>query len=153
MLSKLFISSLFATVAFANTMHLNSNFGKCMDVRGGVFANGTPVQMYVLSRCWVRVRFIYFQIFSFDCNGTPAQQWTFNPGFTKVQVTGTNFCLDAGSSESESPAHFVWMVWLNIMRRPRRFCRDEDMDVLRQSSRSELGLHFPPRKASARGNR
>lgn len=35
---------------------------------------------------------------SYDCNGTPAQTWTIAPGETKVQLTGTNFCLDAGSS-------------------------------------------------------
>ncbi len=38
------------------------------------------------------------QINSFDCNGTPAQNWILERGSTAVKVNGTNFCLDAGSS-------------------------------------------------------
>jgi hypothetical protein len=30
-------------------IHPNGQFGKCIEVRGGVFENGTPVQMCVLS--------------------------------------------------------------------------------------------------------
>ena len=52
----------------------------CLDVRGAVFENGTPVQVY-------------------ECNGTPAQDWYLNWGSTKVRLAGTNFCLDAGASE------------------------------------------------------
>ena len=37
---------------------------------------------------------------SYDCNGTPAQNWVFAKGSTKVQLSGTNFCLDAGTSTS-----------------------------------------------------
>jgi hypothetical protein len=33
---------------------------------------------------------------SFDCNGTPAQQWELNLSETEVRLTNTNFCLDAG---------------------------------------------------------
>lgn len=43
----------------------------------------------------------YLQSDSYDCNGTPAQQWVLNKGNTKIQVNGTNFCLDAGSSKSD----------------------------------------------------
>ena len=35
-------------------------------------------------------------LLSYDCNGTPAQDWKLNKGSTKVQLNGTNFCLDAG---------------------------------------------------------
>ncbi len=35
----------------------------------------------------------------YECNGTPAQQWFIKSGSTKVQLAGTNFCLDAGTSE------------------------------------------------------
>ena len=57
--------------------------GKCLDVQGAVYANGTPVQVY-------------------DCNGTGAQRWVLNrsPSGTQVRVANTNFCLDAGSSAS-----------------------------------------------------
>lgn len=37
---------------------------------------------------------------SFDCNGTPAQQWQLNLGATAVQLANTNFCLDAGDGAS-----------------------------------------------------
>jgi beta-glucanase (GH16 family) len=46
--------------------------GKCVDVRAANSANGTPVQLY-------------------DCNGTPAQQWTL-PGDGSVRALGK--CLD-----------------------------------------------------------
>lgn len=45
----------FATAAFAQTasnstaIHPNGNTSKCLDVQAALFANGTPVQMYVPS--------------------------------------------------------------------------------------------------------
>ena len=36
--------------------------------------------------------------FSYDCNGTGAQQWVLNRGSTAVRLANTNFCLDAGES-------------------------------------------------------
>ena len=42
----------------------------------------------LLNRAWHR----------YDCNGTPAQNWDLVKGSTKVQLDGTDFCLDAGSS-------------------------------------------------------
>ena len=38
-------------------------------------------------------------LFSYDCNGTGAQNWVINSGTTALQVSGTNYCLDAGSGE------------------------------------------------------
>ncbi|KIK00841.1 carbohydrate-binding module family 13 protein, partial [Laccaria amethystina LaAM-08-1] len=58
-------------------IHPNFNNRKCMDVAGNVRRNGTPVQI-------------------FDCNGSSAQRWNIARGTTRVQLTGTNFCLDAG---------------------------------------------------------
>ncbi|WP_344441236.1 alpha/beta hydrolase-fold protein, partial [Kitasatospora nipponensis] len=49
-----------------------ANQGLCLDVRGGAFIDGTPVQVY-------------------GCNGTVAQSWTFGYGNT-VQALGK--CLD-----------------------------------------------------------
>ena len=82
----------------------NGDTGFCLDVQNGVFANGTPVQMYVVFACPVRMPFSDGSLFhgfgnSFKCNGTPAQKWSIMEGNTKVQVSGTNFCLDASSSE------------------------------------------------------
>jgi len=39
---------------------------------------------------------------SYNCNGTPAQEWIITKYNTKVQLAGTNFCLDAGSGEFKS---------------------------------------------------
>ncbi|KAF5336494.1 hypothetical protein D9611_006744 [Ephemerocybe angulata] len=65
---------------------------KCIDVQGGVFANGTPVQLY-------------------DCNGTPAQNWLLNHGSTKIQRSGTNFCLDAGSNPGNGVGMKIWTCY------------------------------------------
>ncbi|KAF8914423.1 carbohydrate-binding module family 13 protein [Gymnopilus junonius] len=63
-----------------------------MDVRGAVYANGTPVQIY-------------------DCNGTGAQKWVLNRGSTKVKVFGQNFCLDAGSSPANGVGMKIWQCY------------------------------------------
>ncbi|KAJ2935517.1 hypothetical protein H1R20_g1575, partial [Candolleomyces eurysporus] len=76
-------------------LHPNWNWGKCLDVRGAVFANGTPVDI-------------------FDCNGTPAQNWIVNRGSTKVQVAGTNFCLDAGEWPNSGTQLKIWTCYNNL---------------------------------------
>ncbi|KAJ3544947.1 hypothetical protein NM688_g5683 [Phlebia brevispora] len=64
-------------------IHPDNHNDKCLDVRAGVFANGTAVQIY-------------------DCNGTPAQDWIVNLNLgstsSQIQLANTDFCLDAGSS-------------------------------------------------------
>lgn len=35
----------------------------------------------------------------YDCNSTQSQQWVINRGSTKVQLAGTNFCLDGDSCQ------------------------------------------------------
>jgi len=67
------------------TIHPNSQGNKCLDVRGAIFSDGTVVQIY-------------------DCNGTAAQRWVTTKGGapTRVQLAGTNFCLDAGSNSPNS---------------------------------------------------
>ncbi len=42
---------------------------------------------------------LMFCRYRYDCNETNAQQWLITRGNTKVQLAGTNFCLDAGSSK------------------------------------------------------
>ncbi|KAG6840324.1 hypothetical protein C0991_007437 [Blastosporella zonata] len=82
------------------TLHPNGNAVKCLDVRGAVYANGTPVQMYVLeykANLFTSTYTYSTFRFSYDCNGTGAQKWQLQRGSTKVRVAGTNLCLDAGS--------------------------------------------------------
>ena len=58
---------------------------------------------------------IILPLFSYDCNGTGSQNWVLNKANTAVQLAGTNFCLDAGSSASSLP-HFdiLFMVLVYI---------------------------------------
>ncbi|KAJ3512324.1 hypothetical protein NLJ89_g3579 [Agrocybe chaxingu] len=76
-------------------IHPNDIMEKCLDVRGANFANGTPVQIY-------------------DCNQTPAQRWFLNRGSTKVQLAGTNFCLDAGSTPGNGVGLKIWQCYDNL---------------------------------------
>ncbi|KAJ3511090.1 hypothetical protein NLJ89_g4297 [Agrocybe chaxingu] len=76
-------------------IHPNGVYNKCLDVRGAVFQNGTPVQIY-------------------DCNGTPAQNWDYTRGSTKVQLRGTNFCLDAGSSPDNGVRMKIWTCYSGL---------------------------------------
>ncbi|GLB36919.1 putative G-X-X-X-Q-X-W domain-containing protein [Lyophyllum shimeji] len=76
-------------------IHPNGDMQKCLDVSGGVYADGTPVQIY-------------------DCNGTGAQKWIFRNGRTSVQVAGTNFCLDAGSSPGNGIGMKIWTCYRGL---------------------------------------
>ncbi|TFK23371.1 carbohydrate-binding module family 13 protein, partial [Coprinopsis marcescibilis] len=76
-------------------LHPNGNWRKCLDVQGAKFENGTPVDV-------------------FDCNGTPAQNWIINPGNTKVQVAGQNFCLDAGDWPGDGTKMKIWQCYDNV---------------------------------------
>lgn len=62
-------------------LHPKGNSGWCAEVRGGTFADGTPVQVA-------------------QCNGSAAQKFQLvRNAAGQVKVSGTNFCLDAGTSE------------------------------------------------------
>ncbi|KDR84318.1 hypothetical protein GALMADRAFT_205989 [Galerina marginata CBS 339.88] len=82
-------------ISSSHAIHPNFNTNKCMDVRGAKYANGTPVQIY-------------------DCNGTGAQKWVLNKGSTKVQLAGTNFCLDAGSTPGNAVGMKIWQCYDNL---------------------------------------
>jgi hypothetical protein len=73
-------------------IHPNGDSSKCMDVAGGNIADGTSVQIY-------------------DCNETNAQRWTISEGATKVQVAGTNFCLDSGSTPGDGVQMKIWQCY------------------------------------------
>ncbi|KAH6885084.1 carbohydrate-binding module family 13 protein [Coprinopsis sp. MPI-PUGE-AT-0042] len=70
---------------------------KCLDVAGnrlnGFIANGTAVQI-------------------FNCmEGSKFQNWVINNGSTKVQLAGTQFCLDAGSAPANGVGLKVWQCY------------------------------------------
>jgi len=80
------------TNGVAVPIHPNGNTAKCLDVRGNVQKNGTPVQIY-------------------DCNGTAAQKWRIAAGGTYVTLDGTNFCLDAGSKPGNGVGMKIWQCY------------------------------------------
>ncbi|KAL0951942.1 hypothetical protein HGRIS_008594 [Hohenbuehelia grisea] len=94
-------------------IHPNGNDDKCLDVEGNVQANGTPVQIY-------------------DCNGTGAQQWVINTGDTKVQLAGTNFCLDAGSEPGNAVRMKIWTCYDNLPAQAWRYDEATRQIVLTQ---------------------
>ncbi|TFK67156.1 hypothetical protein BDN72DRAFT_899185 [Pluteus cervinus] len=79
----------------STTLHPGGSIVKCLDVRGAVYENGTPVQVY-------------------DCNGTGAQRWVVNKGESKVRVDNTNFCLDAGSAPGNGVGMKIWQCYDNL---------------------------------------
>ncbi|KAF8198504.1 G-X-X-X-Q-X-W domain-containing protein [Pholiota molesta] len=103
------------------TIHPDFTTQKCIDVRGAVLANGTPVQIY-------------------DCNGTPAQNWLFTRGSTKVQLAGTNFCLDAGSSPANGIGLKIWQCFDNLPAQ-QWFYTDDDRIALDGQGTYHILLH------------
>ncbi|KAF8147701.1 G-X-X-X-Q-X-W domain-containing protein [Crassisporium funariophilum] len=79
----------------APMIHPPGQPNKCLDVRGGIMANGTPVQIY-------------------DCNGTQAQKWVIKRGGQQIKVSGTSFCLDAGSSPTSGTGMKIWTCYDNL---------------------------------------
>ena len=63
---------------------------------------------------WYFLRGSYHLSYSFDCNGTPAQKWVIARGRGHVQLAGTNFCLDAGSSPENSVGMKIWQCFDNL---------------------------------------
>ncbi|KAL7413806.1 ricin B lectin domain-containing protein [Mrakia frigida] len=81
--------------ANGRVIHPSGNGEKCLDVRGNVRENGTPVQIY-------------------DCNGSGAQLWVWNQADTKVKLAGTDFCLDAGSYPASGVPMKIWTCYDNL---------------------------------------
>ncbi|KJA15305.1 carbohydrate-binding module family 13 protein [Hypholoma sublateritium FD-334 SS-4] len=84
---------------------------KCMDVRGAKFENGTPVQVY-------------------DCNKTNAQRWLITRGNTKVQLAGTNFCLDAGSNPASGVGLKIWQCYDNLAAQAWNYSDDDRITLV-----------------------
>jgi hypothetical protein len=72
-------------------IHPANYSGKCLDVKDGTFADGALVQLW-------------------DCNGKAQQQFALTTGSTKIQVAGTNFCLDFGSNPTSGTQVKIWTV-------------------------------------------
>lgn len=72
-----------------------------MEINVSMF-KAVPLQTEPLYKCTSRALQIdstlsYASSSSYDCNGTPSQNWNFVRGSTHVKLDATNFCLDAGS--------------------------------------------------------
>ncbi|KAF9475159.1 ricin B-like lectin [Pholiota conissans] len=66
-------------------IHPGNDDSKCLEVRGGKFANGTPVVID-------------------DCNNKKAQNWFLTQGSTTIRAAGTDFCIDAGLEPANGTA-------------------------------------------------
>ncbi|CAA7269993.1 unnamed protein product [Cyclocybe aegerita] len=100
-------------------IHPNGNFLKCMDVRGAQFASGTAVQVY-------------------DCNDTPAQRWFITRGSTKIQLAGTNFCLDAGESPANGVGLKIWQCYDNLPAQQWHYTDDNRIALEGQGQCTDL---------------
>ncbi|KIK01011.1 carbohydrate-binding module family 13 protein [Laccaria amethystina LaAM-08-1] len=77
-------------------LHPIRSANKCLDVRGGIFQNGTAVQIY-------------------DCNETAAQKWIIGRGATTpVLLAGTGFCLDAGKTPASGVGLKIWQCFAGL---------------------------------------
>ncbi|KAF5361913.1 hypothetical protein D9756_002827 [Leucocoprinus leucothites] len=95
-LSAFSLLTIVSYVAGQTVLHpISATTNKCLEVRGNVQANGTPVQI-------------------FDCNGTPAQQWLLTVGQTSVRLANSPFCLDAGASPTNGTPMKIWECFANL---------------------------------------
>ena len=77
--------------------------------------------------------------YSYDCNGTPAQNWTITTGETKVQLAGTNFCLDAGSTPGNGVGMKIWQCYAGLAAQEWYLTDDNRIALENQGSYS-----YPP---------
>ena len=75
---------------------------------------------------------------SYDCNGTPAQQWEINNGQTAVQVAGTNFCLDAGDSIGNGVQLKIWQCYSGITAQTWFYTGDQRISLMNQGQCLDL---------------
>ncbi|KAH6912142.1 G-X-X-X-Q-X-W domain-containing protein [Coprinopsis sp. MPI-PUGE-AT-0042] len=61
---------------------------------------------------------------SYDCNDSDAQRWFLSYGATKVQLAGTNFCLDAGSNPGNGTSLKIWECFDNLAAQQWQFTDD-----------------------------
>lgn len=102
-----------STSPVSSLLHPNGNAQKCLDVRGGIFQNGTPVQV-------------------FDCNNTPAQNWNIVLGQGHVQLAWTGFCLDAGSNPANGVGMKIWQCFDNLPAQDWFYTADDRVALTNQ---------------------
>ncbi|KAG6890522.1 hypothetical protein C0995_007722 [Termitomyces sp. Mi166 len=108
----------------SHVIHPNGDITKCLDVRGAVFADGTPVQIY-------------------DCNGSNAQMWDISPGETSVKVHINNFCLDAGSNPASGVGMKIWTCYDDLPAQTWYYTDDQRIALFNQGLCLDLtnGVH------------
>ncbi|GLB36857.1 putative G-X-X-X-Q-X-W domain-containing protein [Lyophyllum shimeji] len=106
----------------------NNDTSLCLNVRGGVFADGTPVDV---AAC--------------DLNAGFLQQWTLFSGSTKVQVHGTTYCLDAGSNPGNGVGMKIWTCYDNLPAQQWYFTNDSRIALENHGLCLDLtnGVHVP----------
>ncbi|KAH6867232.1 ricin B lectin domain-containing protein [Coprinopsis sp. MPI-PUGE-AT-0042] len=118
-LSILLVLSTHLLGAYAALIHSSiariRGLEKCLQVAAnplnGVIANGTAVQIMNCSE------------------GSRFQNWVINRGLTKVQLAGTQFCLDAGSVPANGVGMKVWQCF-NGLPAQQWFYTDDNGIVL-----------------------
>ncbi|KAK4686618.1 hypothetical protein P7C73_g3516, partial [Tremellales sp. Uapishka_1] len=89
-------------------VHPNGLQDKCLDVSGNARENGTAVQMYAPLSHLAVVVVSLAHVFRYDCNGTGAQRWSLNRDETKLQLVGSDLCLDAGLEPGDFTHLKIW---------------------------------------------
>jgi hypothetical protein len=102
--------------------------GKCLDIKDGSFTNGALVQLW-------------------DCGGNAQEQFVAaNTGApTAIQVAGTNFCLDVGSSPTNGAQLKIWTCYPGIAAQTWSFTQGGQISNQGQcvDMTSACGLYSP----------
>ena len=69
---------------------------------------------------------------SYDCNGTNAQKWIINRGTTAVQVAGTNYCLDAGTTPGNGVQMKIWQCYSGLLQQTWYYTDDNRIALQNQ---------------------
>lgn len=77
---------------------------KCLEIVNGALANGSPVIIAT-------------------CDGSAKQRFDISTGSTSVKVTGSNFCLDAGSTPASGTHMKIWQCYPGLPAQTWTFTR------------------------------
>ncbi|GMK54281.1 hypothetical protein CspeluHIS016_0108670 [Cutaneotrichosporon spelunceum] len=99
------------TATGGTQFHPKGNSGWCLDVRGGIAANGTPVQVY-------------------QCNGSAAQKFEFvRNAAGQVKLAGTNYCLDAGTNPGNGAKLKLWTCYSGLYQQTWWYTGDNHLAI------------------------
>ncbi|BEJ11136.1 hypothetical protein CspHIS471_0105580 [Cutaneotrichosporon sp. HIS471] len=100
------------TATGGTQLHPKGNSGWCLEVRGGVNANGTPVQVA-------------------QCNGSARQKFEFvRNAAGQVKVPGTNFCLDAGTNPGNGAKLKIWTCYSGLYQQTWWYTGDNHLAIV-----------------------